>query len=88
MRQKWQSDIDKRPHYRQTVEQTIAQRLSFTTKYLHQCAPALGGVGGCAKTWVQESGGVKNAIIVNKASVTGVIDGKPSPAAFCDSVRP
>jgi hypothetical protein len=79
MRQKWQSDIDKRPHYRQTVEQTIALRLSFKTKYLYQCALALGGVSegahrsGVQEIWVQESGGVKNAIIVVKAGSLPVV---------------
>jgi hypothetical protein len=27
MRQKWQSDIEKRPHYRQTVEQPFEENL-------------------------------------------------------------
>jgi hypothetical protein len=32
---KWQADIDKRPHCRQTVEQTIAERLSFSANARH-----------------------------------------------------
>jgi hypothetical protein len=65
---KWQADFYKRPHYRQTVEETIAGRLSFYC----QCAPALGGIGGRAKTWWgARSGGVKNAIIVVSAASRG-----------------
>jgi hypothetical protein len=29
MRQKWQPDIEKRPHYRQTVEQPFAENLTY-----------------------------------------------------------
>jgi hypothetical protein len=32
---KWQADIDKRPHCRQTVEQTIEERLSFSANARH-----------------------------------------------------
>lgn len=86
---KWQSQIEKRPHYRQTVEETIAQRLTFMP------TPALGVSGGVQKPrGGARSGGVKNAIIVRAArclvaKVVRVTDGKPSPAEFSlVNVRP
>jgi hypothetical protein len=60
---KSQTDIEKRPHYRQTLEETIARRLISVPMR------ASGrGIGGCAKTWWGASGGVKNAIIVVSAA--------------------
>jgi hypothetical protein len=92
---KWQPDFYKRPHYRQTVEETIARRLSFYC----QCAPAVGGIGGRARPggvqtwWGARSGGVNNAIIVVSAASRGawlqqvvrVTDGKASPGECSDS---
>jgi hypothetical protein len=53
---KWQADFYKRPHYRQTVEETIAQRLSLLPMragvrgYRGACKDLV----GCKKWWGQE----------------------------------